>query len=358
MSGRGGKAVKRMRVSRSAKSGLIFPVSRVHRFLRTTTHHFRIGSGAAVYQAAVMEYLTAEILELAGNAARDNKRSRIIPRHILLAIANDDELHKLLKGVTIASGGVLPKIHPELLKKRKGGKLVSPEEFKAKRPKKPAAEKKPAPSPKKANTPKKGAKAKTTKKDASGKLGPGFTVLSEKTLFLGQSMSVVQGNIAEIDVDAIVNPTNGTFSLAGGVGAALKKAGGTAFEDEVKSLADKGPLEVAEAAICAGHTFPAKFVIHVHSPGFKQKDALAKVETAVKNILTLADEKNLKSLALPSVGSGAKDDLKASIVQTTLKTISDYFVTVMASSLRQIKFVMTKMEDIGTYTTELAKLDA
>jgi histone H2A len=46
------------------------------------------------------------------------------------------------------------------------------------------------------------------------------------------------------------------------------------------------------------------------------------------------------------------------IVQTTLKTISDYFVTVMASSLRQIKFVMTKMEDIGVYTIEMAKLDA
>jgi hypothetical protein len=53
-----------------------------------------------------------------------------------------------------------------------------------------------------------------------------------------------------------------------------------------------------------------------------------------------------------------KDELKAQIVQTTLKTISDYFVTVMASSLRQIKFVMTKMEDIGAYTMEMAKLDA
>jgi histone H3/H4 len=95
MSGRGGKAAKRMRATRSQKAGLIFPVSRVHRYLRKTTHHYRIASGAPVYQAAVMEYLTAEILELAGNAARDNKRSRIIPRHILLAIANDDELHKV-----------------------------------------------------------------------------------------------------------------------------------------------------------------------------------------------------------------------------------------------------------------------
>jgi len=97
MSARGGKAVKRGkdRVSRSAKAGLQFPVSRVHRYLRQVTHHYRIASGAPVYQAAVMEYLTAEILELAGNAARDNKKSRIIPRHILLAVANDEELHRV-----------------------------------------------------------------------------------------------------------------------------------------------------------------------------------------------------------------------------------------------------------------------
>lgn len=97
MSARGGKSAKRAkdRVSRSAKAGLQFPVSRIHRYLRQVTHHYRIASGAPVYQAAVMEYLTAEILELAGNAARDNKKSRIIPRHILLAVANDEELHRV-----------------------------------------------------------------------------------------------------------------------------------------------------------------------------------------------------------------------------------------------------------------------
>ena len=54
-----------------------------------------------------MEYLAVEILELAGNAARDNKKTSIIPRHLQLAIRNDEEFNKLLAGVTIAQGGVL-----------------------------------------------------------------------------------------------------------------------------------------------------------------------------------------------------------------------------------------------------------
>jgi len=68
-----------------------------------------------------------QVLELAGNAARDNKKTRIVPRHIQLAVRNDEELSKLLGTVTIAAGGVLPNIHSTLLPKKTGGKSETPE---------------------------------------------------------------------------------------------------------------------------------------------------------------------------------------------------------------------------------------
>jgi histone H2A len=114
--GRGGD--KKQSTSSSSKAGLQFPVGRIGRYLRNGKYATRMGAGAPVYLAAVLEYLTAEILELAGNAARDNKKTRIIPRHITLAVKNDEELNKLLGGVTIASGGVLPNIHSVLLPKK------------------------------------------------------------------------------------------------------------------------------------------------------------------------------------------------------------------------------------------------
>ncbi|KAJ7742654.1 histone-fold-containing protein [Mycena maculata] len=102
--------------SRSSKAGLQFPVGRI-----PSAQEGQLRS--ALYVAAVVEYLPAEILELAGNAARDNKH-RIVPRHLQLVIRNDEELGKLLGSVVISQGGVVPHIDPLLLptgtKKGKG----------------------------------------------------------------------------------------------------------------------------------------------------------------------------------------------------------------------------------------------
>ena len=120
--GKGGRGSKSKSTTRSARAGLQFPVGRVARYMRKQNLASRLGGGAPVYLAAVLEYLCAEILELAGNAARDNKRARIIPRHLQLAVRNDEELNILLGNVTIAAGGVLPNIHQVLLPKKSSKK--------------------------------------------------------------------------------------------------------------------------------------------------------------------------------------------------------------------------------------------
>ncbi|XP_029956835.1 core histone macro-H2A.1 isoform X2 [Salarias fasciatus] len=365
MSSRGGKK-KTTKTSRSTKAGVIFPVGRMLRYIKRGLPKYRIGVGAPVYLAAVLEYLTAEILELAGNAARDNKKGRVTPRHILLAIANDEELNQLLKGVTIAAGGVLPNIHPELLAKKRGakGKLETPvspaPEKKPKAPKKAVAKKL---SGKKAGgrAKKQGEVSKAASADSTTEGSPAdsFTVLSTKSLFLGQKLQVVQADISIVESDAVVHPTNSSLYTGGEVGSALEKKGGKEFSDAVQEVKKKnGPLEVAGAVLTGGFSLPAKYVVHCNSPVWGSDKCEEMLDKTVKNCLALADEKKLKSVAFPSIGSGRNGFPKQTAAQLILKAISSYFVATMSSTIKTVYFVLFDSESIGIYVQEMAKLEA
>jgi len=111
-------------VSHSKKAGLLFPVGRIGSQLRKGRYAARVSSSAAVYCAAVLEYVVAEVLELAAKAVlQRNKSKRITPRALTLAVRHDADLGALLKDVTLSRGGVVPKVEKgvESKKHKKSG---------------------------------------------------------------------------------------------------------------------------------------------------------------------------------------------------------------------------------------------
>jgi histone H2A len=102
-----------------SKTGLIFPTGRVSSTLRKGKYTKRVSKSAGVYLTAVLEYLTAELLELPGKAT---KKNRITPRAITLAVRLDADLGNLLKDTTFSGGGILPTTHKSIEKKKKSKK--------------------------------------------------------------------------------------------------------------------------------------------------------------------------------------------------------------------------------------------
>ena len=91
--------------SRSSRCDLIFPVGRVNRYYMQGKYGRKVGIGAAIYTAAVLEYLTTEVLTLAGQVAEDEQMKKITPKHIQVAIRGDEEINRLLVTCTMSITG-------------------------------------------------------------------------------------------------------------------------------------------------------------------------------------------------------------------------------------------------------------
>lgn len=112
---------------------------------------------------------------------------------------------------------------------------------------------------------------------------------------------IIQGDITELKVDAIVNAANNKLVMGGGVAGAIKKKGGKIIEDEAVK---KGPIKIGEAIFTSGGNLPSKYVIHAATMGMDFKTDEIKIRDSCKNALKVAEVLKINSLAFPALGCG------------------------------------------------------
>ena len=175
------------------------------------------------------------------------------------------------------------------------------------------------------------------------------------TLQIGNTqIELVQGDITTQDVDAIVNAANSGLAGGGGVDGAIHRAGGKAIMDECRKL---GGCSTGQAKITSGGNLPARFVIHAVGPVYNngisgEAELLA---SAYRKSLAVAREHNLKSVAFPSLSTGAYRYPLRHAAQIALATVAKYSVK-HPGAFETIRFVLFDDKAFAAFGTELQKL--
>ena len=114
-------------------------------------------------------------------------------------------------------------------------------------------------------------------------------------------IEIIQGDITEADTEAIVNAANNDLELGGCVAGAIRRKGGPAIQEECNQI---GRVPIGEAAITGGGKLKAKYVIHAASMQLGGRTTAENLEASTRNSLRRAEEKKVKSIAFPAVGTG------------------------------------------------------
>ncbi len=117
----------------------------------------------------------------------------------------------------------------------------------------------------------------------------------------GKKIRIVEGNIALLDVEAVVNAANKFLKLGGGVAGAIRTYGGPLIQEECDRLA---PIDVGQAVITGGGNLKAKYVIHAVGPVNGEGNEEAKLASATLSSLRIAKEKKIKDIAFPAISTG------------------------------------------------------
>ncbi len=166
-------------------------------------------------------------------------------------------------------------------------------------------------------------------------------MMRELTYPSGQRLQIIQGDITQQEVDAIVNAANAQLQHGGGVAGVIARRGGRVIQVESNQwVRQHGPVGHAEPAFTTGGDLPCRYVIHAVGPVWGEGDEDAKLAAAVKGSLRRADELTLESIALPAISTGIFGFPKERAAQIILKAIESYFIDHQDSRLSQVKIVL------------------
>jgi O-acetyl-ADP-ribose deacetylase (regulator of RNase III) len=165
------------------------------------------------------------------------------------------------------------------------------------------------------------------------------------------SVIVERGDITDWEVDAIVNAASSTLAMGTGVAGAMKRKGGVIIEEEAVR---QGPIEVGEAVLTTAGNLAATHVIHAAAMGSDLRTDAAKIGTATKSALQLADKHRLESIAFPALGTGVGGFPAAQSAEVMVSTLLDH-LKAGASSLRRVVFVLYQDEAHKAFTDTLKR---
>ncbi|MFY9528050.1 MAG: macro domain-containing protein [Candidatus Acidiferrales bacterium] len=146
---------------------------------------------------------------------------------------------------------------------------------------------------------------------------------------------LLQGDLTEMDTDAIVNAANNDLQLGGGVAGAIRRKGGEAIQNECDEI---GSIPIGGAAITTGGNLKARYVIHAASMQLGGHTTPQALRTSTAHSLRIAEEKGLKSIAFPAVGTGIAGFPIHECAEIMLREVLDHLKR--GSSLEKVYFVL------------------
>jgi O-acetyl-ADP-ribose deacetylase len=170
---------------------------------------------------------------------------------------------------------------------------------------------------------------------------------------LSDRIAILQGDLVEMDTDAIVNAANNDLQLGGGVAGAIRRKGGPTIQSECDAI---GPVPVGGAALTSGGNLKARYVIHAASMQLGGKTSPQSLRSSTAHALRIAAQKELKTISFPAIGTGIAGFPMRECAEIMLREAAKHFEG--PTSLEKIYFVLFDQEALAAFNSVRSELES